>query len=212
MQPLPELADVKGLRRVPRQARSREKVARMLAAADRLLAEEGPEALTTTRVAAAAGISVGALYQYLPDRQAIVEAVADLYMSRLEALMDSFVAAAPTARWDDPVTVLIDAFVALYREQAGFRALWFSKDLSDNTREADRRHKRLMAARLHKILVILDRLPDTDEAAQACYALFLAGDAVLQEAFRIDPEGDPMLLRHLDGLLRSYVTDLATRN
>src|SRR3954447_25159346 len=64
-------------RRVPRQARAREKLARVLEAADRLLAEEGVEALTTTRVAAAAGVSVGALYQYLPDRDAITEPLAE---------------------------------------------------------------------------------------------------------------------------------------
>ena len=53
--------DVPRLRRVPRQARSRERLARMLDAAEELLVAEGPGALTTTRVAATAGVSVGSL-------------------------------------------------------------------------------------------------------------------------------------------------------
>jgi AcrR family transcriptional regulator len=54
----------------------------VLKAADRLLAAEGTDALTTTRVAAEAGVSIGALYQYLPDRDAILHALADRYLTR----------------------------------------------------------------------------------------------------------------------------------
>src|SRR3569833_4143444 len=117
------------LRRVPRQARAREKLARVLEATDRLLAEEGVEALTTTRVAAAAGVSVGALYQYLPDRDAITEALAEGYLARLEDLMTSFADQAAKETWDDPVGLLVDAFAALYRAEPGFRALWLGRGL-----------------------------------------------------------------------------------
>src|SRR5690349_25104728 len=103
------------LRRTPRQARSREKLARVLEAADRLLVAAGAEALTTTRVAAEAGVSVGALYQYLPDRDAIVDTLADRYLARLETLMESFVDRATRESWPDPAAVLVDAFAGLYR-------------------------------------------------------------------------------------------------
>jgi AcrR family transcriptional regulator len=49
----------------------------MLDAAEALLVAEGAGALTTTRVAEAAGVSVGTLNRYLPDKEAIVEALAD---------------------------------------------------------------------------------------------------------------------------------------
>src|SRR4051794_41358125 len=64
------------LRRVPQQGRSREKVRRVLDAADELLAREGAGALVTTRVAGEAGIAVGSVYAYFPDKEAIVEALA----------------------------------------------------------------------------------------------------------------------------------------
>lgn len=194
------------LRRVPRQARSRQKLAQVLAAADRLLAADGVEALTTTRVAAEAGVSVGALYQYLPDRDAITEALADVYLARLEDLMDAFAGRAKTETWADPVGLLVDAFAGLYLAEPGFRALWLGRGLTDAAREADLAHKRVMAAGVHRILVAQHRVRDDDPAALACRAAFLAADAVLQEAFRGD--GAPELLDQLKVMLRAYLDRL----
>jgi len=194
------------LRRVPRQARSREKLAKVLAAADRLLAEEGVEALTTTRVAAEAGVSVGALYQYLPDRDAITEALAELYLGRLETLMDSFAEQAAGETWADPVGLLVDAFAGLYRAEPGFRALWFGRGLADGSREADRAHKRVMATGVHRVLVAQGLLRDDYAAAVACRTAFLAADAVIQEVFRGD--GAPELLEPVKTMLRAYLGQL----
>ncbi|MBP2319653.1 AcrR family transcriptional regulator [Kibdelosporangium banguiense] len=196
------------LRRVPRQARSKQKLAQVLAAADRLLTAEGVEALTTTRVAAEAGVSVGALYQYLPDRDAITEALADVYLARLEDLMDSFATRAAQETWPDPVGLLVDAFAGLYRTEPGFRALWFGRGLTEATQEADRAHKHTMVTGVHRILVNQHLLPDDDSAATACRTAFLAADAIIQEAFRTAPTGDPTLLDNLKTMLRAYLTHL----
>ncbi|MFJ9779798.1 TetR/AcrR family transcriptional regulator [Amycolatopsis sp. NPDC101161] len=195
-------------RRVPRQARAREKLARVLEAADRLLAEEGVEALTTTRVAAAAGVSVGTLYQYLPDRDAITEALADGYLARLEDLMTAFTDQAARETWEDPVGLLVDAFAALYRAEPGFRALWLGRGLTEAAREADVAHKRVMAAGVHRVLVAQGRLRDDEAAATACRTAFLAADAVIQEAFRADPDGAAALLDQLKAMLRAYLERL----
>lgn len=196
------------LRRTPRQARSRQKLARVLEVADRLLVAEGAEALTTTRVAAEAGVSVGALYQYLPDRDAIVDTLADRYLTRLEALMGSFVERASQETWPDPVAVLVDGFADLYRSQPGLRALWFGQHLTERTREADRAHRHTMATEVHRILVAQRRLPDDPASASACYAAFLAADAIIQDAFRTDADGSSDLLDHLKVMLRAYLEQL----
>ena len=193
------------LRRTPRQARAKDKVARALEAADRLLSEEGINALTITRVAAEAGVSVGALYQYLPDRDAIVEALADQHLGRLEALMDSFVDTARPDDRSDAVAALVDAFAHHYRSEPGFRALWFGRHLTEWTSEADRRHKRDMAAGVHRFLVARLLLPDSPAAATACYVAFLAADAVIQEAFRGDPADADELLDALKSMLHAQL-------
>ena len=62
-------------RRVPVQERSRRLVEAVREAGVRILAEEGPDALTTTRVAERAGVSVGSLYQYFENRDAVLHAI-----------------------------------------------------------------------------------------------------------------------------------------
>ena len=61
---------------------------------------------------------------------------------------------------------------------------------------------------LHRVLVAQHLLPDSPAAKTACYTAFLAADAVIQEAFRTDPDGDPELLHHLRTMLRAYLDRL----
>jgi AcrR family transcriptional regulator len=62
-------------RKSPTQRRSKETVKRILKAATHVLKERGYDGLTTNRIAAEAGISPGSLYQYFPNKNAIVTAM-----------------------------------------------------------------------------------------------------------------------------------------
>src|ERR1700739_3570596 len=59
-------------RKQPKQTRSTELVAAILEAAAQVLAKEGAHRFTTARVAEKAGVSVGSLYQYFPNKAAIL--------------------------------------------------------------------------------------------------------------------------------------------
>lgn len=67
----------KAARRSPRQSRSRELVKAVRDAGRLILAESGPESLTTNAIAERAGVSVGSLYQYFENKEAILEAIYD---------------------------------------------------------------------------------------------------------------------------------------
>ncbi|MFF0014140.1 TetR family transcriptional regulator [Streptomyces sp. NPDC005374] len=202
---------IASLRRTPQQARSRARLARVLDAAERILVEEGVESLTTTRIASEARVSVGSLYQYLPDRGAIIDALAAGYFATLEAAMDELVRVASAEHWTDPVGVLIDAYAEIYRTEHGFRALWFGNGLTERTRAADREHKRRMADGIRRILLALHLAEDDENLARVCHAAMLAADALAQEAFRRDTKGDAALLEEAKILLRGYLTDIAAR-
>ena len=70
------------MRKTPRQARSRATVERIVAAGREVLVADGYDAFSTNRVAAAAAISPGSLYQYFPDKAAILEVVIDRYIEQ----------------------------------------------------------------------------------------------------------------------------------
>ena len=59
-------------RKLPKQARSNQLVSAVLEAAAQVLATEGAQRFTTARVAERAGVSVGSLYQYFPNKAAIL--------------------------------------------------------------------------------------------------------------------------------------------
>ena len=69
-------------RKRPRQTRSKETVETILAATARILIKQGYDGLTTNAVASAAGVSIGSLYQYFPNKQALVAALIE---QRLDA-------------------------------------------------------------------------------------------------------------------------------
>jgi AcrR family transcriptional regulator len=65
------------MRKSPTQARAAQTVDAIIEAAIQILQSDGEERLTTNRIAERAGVSIGSLYQYFADKEAIVEAVAD---------------------------------------------------------------------------------------------------------------------------------------
>lgn len=72
-------------RRTPVQRRSRGRVQDILAATGELLAEGGVDAVTTRALAEHANISVAAVYQYFPNRDAIIDAYLEQATSRIDA-------------------------------------------------------------------------------------------------------------------------------
>src|SRR5689334_2870035 len=63
------------MRKEPRQARSRAMVEAIVGAGARVLGDRGMNGFTTNEVADVAGISIGSLYQYFPDKLALIDAI-----------------------------------------------------------------------------------------------------------------------------------------
>ncbi|HEX3770440.1 MAG TPA: TetR/AcrR family transcriptional regulator [Polyangiaceae bacterium] len=74
-------------RKKPRQGRSQATVETILDATARVLCTTGYDRASTNRVALAAGVSVGSLYQYFPSKEALVAALAARHMAKMTALV-----------------------------------------------------------------------------------------------------------------------------
>lgn len=86
--PVTDPTAIKPLRRRPKQARSRALVEAVLESAARVLVKEGLAGFTTNRVAEVAGVSVGSLYQYFPDKTALLAALFDRHRRDIVAILD----------------------------------------------------------------------------------------------------------------------------
>jgi AcrR family transcriptional regulator len=76
------------LRNAPQQARSAARVQLLVDVAEEVIEEVGYDATTTNLVASRAGVPVGTLYRWFPDKAALAEAVADRYLDDLLGLYD----------------------------------------------------------------------------------------------------------------------------
>jgi AcrR family transcriptional regulator len=72
-------------RKRPRQERSKATVDAILEASARVLVKQGFDGLTTNAVATAAGVSIGSLYQYFPNKEAIVAALIEHHLEQMNA-------------------------------------------------------------------------------------------------------------------------------
>jgi AcrR family transcriptional regulator len=193
------------LRNVPTQARSRERLRRVLDAADDVLAAEGAEAFTTTRIAEVAGIPVGSVYRYFPDKEAIVEALALSYWSDFEDLVAAAADADEMAPLEDPGSVVIDALAAGFRAHPGFLTLWYGGLRTERVRGVTRPTRTAIAGSVARILAV--HWPDSGPAARltAARMVVLTGDGLLREAFRQNPDGDAALLEESKLMIDAYL-------
>lgn len=201
-----------GMRGVPRQARSQARVARILDAAEAILVNEGYEALTSKRIAAGAGVPIGTVYQFFADKNAIVDALALRYLGEFEELMVGLVERSQESHWSDLVDIIFDAFVEHYRARPGYVALWLGRHLSPEVQVADDANNELLALGLRSIIAEQEGLPEDEDLLRRCMVGIHVGDAMLQLAFRLSPEGDPKVIAEAKDLERLYLSEFVTRS
>ncbi len=114
-----QAADVK--RRIPRQARASETVALVLEAAAQILEQGGLAAFTTNAVAARAGVSIGTLYQYFADKNAVLLALAQQEMKRALGDVAQALQGGGDGTMEGRVRAMVRAMVHAFRGRARAR-------------------------------------------------------------------------------------------
>lgn len=103
--------------RKPRQKRSQATVAAIIAAGARILGRDGWEGFTTNAVAERAGVSIGSLYEYFRNKQALLDAIADDHIGRGEQLQAHAAGLVASRReLKDLVDMLVDGAIALHAD------------------------------------------------------------------------------------------------
>jgi AcrR family transcriptional regulator len=199
--PQPDLT----LRNPPTQARSRRRLLRVLDAADAVLAGEGADAFTTTRIAETAEIPVGSVYRFFDDKESIVEALAVRYWRDFDDLVAGLAVADEREPLADPAGAVLEALAAGFRARPGFLALWYGGLRTERVRDVTRHARIAIAASIERILAV--HWPTAQEQARAAAAtmVVLAGDGLLREAFRRDGDGDSRLLWEGRLMLEAYL-------
>jgi AcrR family transcriptional regulator len=201
---VPVMAQV-GARRSAAQTRSQDKMDRVLRATAALLDESGAEAVTTTAVAARAEVSIGWLYNFFDDRQALLEEIVATGLLDLDRRWEEvgFSLAAP--KWRTRVIAGIDIVIDFFDRSPGFRSLWFSADFSGRMLQANRLHDDAIAAYL--AASVTETRPDAPDVPLEIVSQVFIGmlDKGLDLAYRNNPAGDKVMLAEMSRASVDYL-------
>ncbi len=98
-------------RRKPKQRRARQTVEAVLDAVVRVLKREGFSAVTTNRIAEVAGVSIGSVYQYFPDKRAIFDALHQRHVEQVDRIVQSTLIEHAASSLDDLIGGIIEALI-----------------------------------------------------------------------------------------------------
>jgi len=170
-------------RRVPSQVRAQARVDKILAETADLLTSSGLEKLTTNHIAKAAGMSVGSLYRYFPNKQAIIY---ELYKRWLAEVRDGLTAFRDSIAPDEAVESIEERmFTAIYGDING--ELDFSDldvelgkamQLYPELQEMDRLHGLKIAELLRDIFRLAGAEGDDEQLLQLGSYLYAVNDSL----------------------------------
>jgi AcrR family transcriptional regulator len=114
------------MRRTPKQKRGQQRVAQILDAAARLIVSEGYENVSTNAIAKEAKTSIGSLYQFFPNKDAVYLALAQRYVDELSGLLvQTAMEANESLSFQDRFDQLLDQLALFYLKNPGFQPLLF---------------------------------------------------------------------------------------
>ncbi|UIJ46473.1 TetR family transcriptional regulator [Sphingomonas cannabina] len=157
-------------RKQPKQARSTELVATILEAAVQVLAKEGAHRFTTARVAEKAGVSVGSLYQYFPNKAAILFRLQSDEWRQTTELLRRILEDAERPPFER-LRALVHAFVRSECEEAEMRVAL--DDAAPLYRDAPEAREAKASGRGIVRAFMQEALPEASDATRA-----LAGDLI----------------------------------
>lgn len=177
----------------------------MLDACAELVDAMGYEALTTTLLAERAGVAIGSVYQFFPDKRAIVQALTLRNMEAYLARLARRFADGAFAHWWDGVDAAIDEYIAMHRTVPGFRTLHFGDVVDVHLLDEERDNNAVIAERIAHLLVEQFAVADSDRLRFALEIAVEAADALIKMAFRRNVEGDQAVLGEAKALIREYL-------
>ncbi|XXF81411.1 TetR/AcrR family transcriptional regulator [Myxococcaceae bacterium GXIMD 01537] len=196
-----------GVRKQPLQARSKALVDALIQTTARILLRDGWQALTTNRIARDAGVSVGSLYQYFPNKEALLIALIERIADEMTAHLLEVGTALPGAPVDEGIVKLVRAALDVSRRDAPlYRAVLVELPRQGTLELFERVNRRLADALAEWLVARRDELDIVDPSLTA-NILVTALDALTDHALFFQPEllDSPRFERELRALVSGYL-------
>lgn len=163
------------IRRVPQQERSRQKVTTILDTAMRLFQESGMDSISMREIARACQMPIATVYQYFPNKHAIVQKIWEGHSSDAETLLANELAALQstptTASARRVIDRIVDSAINDHESNPAFLEIRRCVDATPDLRKLNLENTLRVADLIRKMIVTIN--PQADEAQIANYALII---------------------------------------
>jgi len=177
------------LRKMPNQNRSRERVENILKCASHLIEKSGSDTMRMSDLAKMAGVSIGSLYQYFPDKAAIIQTLANRYTQEGQTCIKN--ALAQVTKPDQLLLAfeaLIDEYYEIFLADPVMRDVWSGMQTDVVLRENDLIASRENAEFLADTLKRLDKITDQENLSAIAFMIIYLGEASMRIAIAVDKD------------------------
>lgn len=200
-------ASIEGVRREPTQKRSRERLERILACASSLIEQGGSDAMRMSDVAEMAGISIGSLYQYFPDKGAIIRTLAERYNAAGQVcIADGLQDVRDRDGLRKAFGELVDVYYAMFLAEPVMRDIWSGIQADKALRDINLADSRINGAVLAAARARVDPGADRLELETSSFLIMQLGEATMRLAISVErSEGDALVENYKRMVLREML-------
>ena len=193
-------------RRRPSQERSRDRVERILDATAVLLGDTPVDKITTAAIAEEAGVPIGSVYQYFPNKLAVLAELARRVMEQVDLKTATLIAEDfGVLPWDQAIDRAIDATIQGYAAQPGYLQLLLSIRPTPEFRLITDESNERVAALLARHPALRAVIP-ADRIELVTRAAIQAANALQDWALSADdPDLTNRIIREMKTLLKGYL-------
>lgn len=197
-------------RLVPTQKRSRERFERILECAAILMAEKGSEAFRMSDIVERTGVPFGSLYQYFPDKTAIIGTLAERHNASGRACVARELAAVGTIKDLHPALCrIVDGYYGMFIDQPVMRDIWQATQADRALQKLDEEDGLYLSGLLQDAL---ERVaPGTDRNALSALSQLTMTliAAAVRHAILLEPKDAERTLAMFKGMLPRNLAALA---
>lgn len=196
-------------RKAPAQKRAEQTVSHILDTSVKLLEEVGFDGFNTNLLAERADLRIGTIYRYFPNKFAILTALVQRWIDQLEETLGLFGGLADTERdWRDVIMGMIEAYLSMIREKAGFIAIRRAMQATPELRAMETKLVFKMTDLLVEALKTRGVEIPEKRLINIAATVIMAGSGVLDLAWIRGSKNktfDPEIIEELKVLLDSYL-------
>ncbi len=195
------------VRKIPTQARAKERFERILDAARSLIEENGSEHLKMSDVAAGAGVPIGSVYQYFPDKSSIIITLAERVMELVsDGLAHAMSEVTSLEEAEDALNSTLMAYYQLFLAEPVARDIWFGIQADKTLNALDIDDSRANGVIVYETLKKFTPRRDWKRLETACFLVMQLTGMAVRLAISVDrKEGDRIMAVYKDMIRRELI-------